>query len=159
MLKSLAKTNLTNRSLRDPFGEMRALMNRFWDDFGSNNLLSPEWVSEGRFNPKVELHESPEALEVTAELPGLEEKDIDLEVTKDYLNIKGEKRFESEKKEKNCHFSERVYGSFYRSIPLPSEVDREKVEANFKQGVLRVKLPKTPAAKTEVRKIAVKADR
>jgi HSP20 family protein len=159
MLKSLAKTNLPHRPLRDPFSEMRSLMNRFWEDFGSTSLLAPEWSAEGRFNPKIDLHESPEALEVTAELPGLEEKDIDLEVTKDALNIKGEKRFETEKKDKNCHFSERVYGSFYRSIPLPSEVDREKVEANFKQGLLKVRLPKTPAAKTEIRKISVKAEK
>ena len=159
MLKSLTKTGLTNRSLRDPWSDMRSLMNRMWEDFGSSSLLSPDWPAEGRFIPKIDLHESAEAIEVTAELAGLEEKDIDLEVTKDYLNIKGEKKYETEKKDKNCHFSERIYGSFYRSIPLPSEVDREKVEAHFKQGLLKVRLPKTPAAKTEVRKIAVRAEK
>ncbi len=161
MLKSLSKNLAPTpaRSSRDPLSEMRSLMSRFFEDLSLPRASWDDWTADGRFQPKVELHESPESIDVIVELAGIEEKDIDLEVTRDALSIRGEKHYETDKKEKNCHYSERAYGSFYRSIPLPAEVDREKAEAHFKQGLLKIKLPKSPAAKTDVRKIAVKVEK
>ncbi|RLC62978.1 MAG: Hsp20/alpha crystallin family protein, partial [Chloroflexi bacterium] len=90
---------------------------------------------------------------IKAEIPGVKDKDIDVSVEGDTLTIKGEKKAESEVKEENYHRSERYYGSFFRSIPLPSTGDAEKMEASYEDGVLEVSLPK--AAEVKPKKIPV----
>ncbi len=94
---------------------------------------------------------------MTAELPGMEEKDIQLTLENDSLIISGEKKNDVEEKGKNFHRVERSYGSFQRVIPLISEIQQEKVEAKFRNGVLNITLPKTPAAAKQTHKIEIKS--
>lgn len=107
-------------------------------------------------SPKVDLSEGDDAYEVTAELPGLDEKDIDVSITDRMLSIKGEKRDERDVDEKDYHLTERSYGAFRRSFTLPEDVDTDKTAATFKKGVLTIHLPKTRAAKSKRRKVTVK---
>ena len=100
--------------------------------------------------------ETEAGIEVTVELPGLEEKDIEVSLSDEALTIKGEKKVERKDEKKGYYISERSYGSVYRSIPLPAGVDSDKAEASFKNGVLTVKLPQRPEAKAKVKKIEVK---
>lgn len=150
-------------TLRDePFTNLQKAMNGLFDDFFNTDLFttSPTWrkaVQEAQiFQPKVNVRDSADKVEVTAELPGVDEKDIHLTVDKEYFRIKGEKRFEKEGNEDDRHYIERHYGSFERVIPLSAEVDREKTEASFKNGVLKVTLPKLAAHKNEPRRITIK---
>ncbi len=107
--------------------------------------------------PAIDLSEDEKAYKISAELPGIDAKDIDVSVTGDMLVLKGEKRQEKEEKDKNYHFSERTYGSFQRAFELPSSVDRNKVAADFSKGVLTITLPKTAEAQKPVKKIEVKS--
>lgn len=111
----------------------------------------------GAVAPRVDVCETDNELEVTAELPGMEEKDIDVSVTADALIIKGEKKSEREETRKGYYVSERTYGSFFRSVPLPPGVETDKANAQFKNGVLSVTLPKTAEAKSKVKKVEVKS--
>jgi HSP20 family protein len=96
---------------------------------------------------------------VTAELPGMTEKEIEVAASDNTLALKGEKRVEKEQKDKNYYLSERSYGSFQRSFTLPDGVDRDKISADFAKGVLTITMPKTAKAKEAAKKIAVKAAR
>lgn len=110
-----------------------------------------------RFAPRVDVSESDEAYTVRADLPGLEEKDIQVSLEEGVLSIQG--KVESEKKDENkegVRYVERAKGSFHRSIELPAEIDADKVTASYRQGVLTVTLPKRPEAKPEVRTIPIK---
>jgi len=142
--------------------EMDRLFDRFGTGFGFPSLrrmsdVEPAWRSSFSFSmPAIDMSETEKAYKISAELPGIDAKDIDVSVTGDMLVIKGEKRQEKEKKDKSYHFSERAYGSFQRAFDLPASVDRDKVAADFSQGVLTITLPKTaeaqrPAKKSEVR--------
>ncbi len=113
----------------------------------------------GDFIPRVDVKESDTEVTVSMELPGMEDKDIEVLVSGDSLTIRGEKREEVEDKETNYYRLERVYGSFQRVIPVPVEIDTKKVDASFKKGILHVKLPKTAQAKESVKKIAVKSEK
>lgn len=105
--------------------------------------------------PKLDLSETDQELHVTVELPGLKEADIDVEFTGDALRIRGEKKDERDEKQHNFHRVERTFGMFERIVPIPVDVDRDKVQAIFKHGVLNITLPKSVAAPT-TQKIAVK---
>lgn len=111
----------------------------------------------GRGGPKVDVAETDDTVEVTVELPGVDAKDLDLSLTETALTIKGERKSEREEKKKDYVLSERSWGSFVRTIPLPSAVAPDQADATFAKGVLTVTLPKAPEAKEKVRKIAVKA--
>jgi HSP20 family protein len=142
---------------RDPFAAVEAQMRRHFDDFFEGFDLAPfgkAW-HEGGLTPKVDVAETDDAVHVTADLPGLTENDIEVTLSDGHLHIRGEKHAEKEDKDKNYHRIERSYGSFQRSVALPAEVDREKVDASFKNGVLTVVLPKLHTA-TSGKKIAVK---
>jgi HSP20 family protein len=102
--------------------------------------------------PRIEISESEKEVQVTAELPGLEETDIQVELEKGVLAIRGEKKTETEDKDRL--FSERYYGRFERRIPL-DDIDQDKIDASFKNGVLNVTLPKSPTAQQKVRRIAI----
>jgi HSP20 family protein len=102
--------------------------------------------------PRIEISESEKEVQVTAELPGLEEKDIQVELEKGVLAIRGEKKTETQDKDRL--FSERYYGRFERRIPL-DDIDQDKIEASFRNGVLSVTLPKSPTAQQKVRRIAI----
>jgi HSP20 family protein len=104
--------------------------------------------------PSVEISNGEREIKVTAEVPGLEEKDIEVLLDDGVLTLKGEKRSEMEDKEKQ--FSERYYGRFERRIPVGYEIEEEKIDARFKNGVLSVTLPKTEKAQSQMKRIAIK---
>jgi HSP20 family protein len=145
--------------------EMDRLFDRFAGGFGFPWLRrmfdiepwQPWQAVSGLAAPAVEISEDEKTYKITAELPGLDAKDIDVSMSDHRLVLKGEKRAEKEEKNKNYHLSERCYGAFQRSFPLPDGIDREKVAADFAKGVLTVTLPKTVEAQKQTRKIEVKA--
>lgn len=144
--------------------EMDRLMDRFdvgfrWPSVRQLFDMSPLTQGETSFafnTPAVDVSEDDKGFKVTAELPGLDEKNIEVAVTNHRLSIKGEKRQEKEEKDKNHYLSERSYGSFTRSFNLPEGVDTDKIVAEFSKGVLTVTLPKTAEAQKQ-KKIDVKA--
>jgi HSP20 family protein len=145
---------------RDPFYALHRRMDRLFDDFFNNFSLTRfgDWgESWGAFNPRIDLSETDKEFKVSAELPGLDENDIEVSLTQNTLTIKGEKKEEKEDKDQNYYRMERSYGSFQRTIPLPYEVESNKVEATFKKGVLTVTLPKTAEAQKHTKKINIKA--
>ncbi len=113
-------------------------------------LGEPKWpdvLGMGEWSPSLDLSETKDALVVKLEVPGLDPKDIQLELQESLLTVKGEKKQEKEEKDERYHRVERSYGAFARSVRLPVAVDGSKVTATFKNGLLTVTLPKTPAAK------------
>lgn len=139
-----------------PFRElerMRREMDRLWDSFFERRPARAEEVSE--WLPSLDLSETKNEFVVKAELPGIDPKDIDISLTNDILTIKGEKKQEKEEKEENYHLIERSYGSFTRAIRIPGQVQSDKITASFKNGVLKVVLPKTEEAKKKEIKIKV----
>ncbi len=112
-------------------------------------------TGDGQLTPRIDVSETDQAFEVQAELPGMEEKDVELLLQDHVLTIRGEKKFEKEEKRKNYHMVERQYGSFQRSFELPDIVDEAKIAARFDKGVLCVTLPKSAKAKEASRKIAI----
>jgi len=129
--------------LLDPFAGLGALGRWFGDH------------SPGRFLPRVDVVDRGAALEVTAELPGMTRDEIVLSIAEGALTLSGEKRVESSSTESGCYRVERSYGSFHRSIPLPSDVDRDRVDAVFADGVLKITLPKTDAG-SGARKVPIR---
>lgn len=138
-----------------PMQVLRRDFNRFFGELGDvwrhqvrSALLEPpltrdlNWAS----TPAVDIVEKDKAYEVTAELPGMDEKNIEVKVANGTLCIKGEKEEDKEDKRKDYHLSERRYGSFERRFQIPEGVDADKIEAKFSKGVLTVSLPKTAAA-------------
>lgn len=151
-------------SLRDehPFNLFRDQFNHLFDDFFFGRELAPFRAAEpwfGTFQPHIDVKESDKEITVSAELPGMDEKDIEVLLSSDSLTIKGEKKEEKEEKEKSYYRMERRYGSFQRVIPLPVEIDTKKVDASFKKGILNVRLPKTAQAKAAAKKIPVKSEK
>ena len=107
--------------------------------------------------PKIEVVESDDAVSVSAELPGLDEDDIEVDVSEDgYLTIRGEKRNNIEEKRDGRYFSERSYGIISRTVPLPMDIDVKKSSASFVKGVLKINVPKTSDAKQKIKKLQIK---
>ena len=106
--------------------------------------------------PAVDIADNAKAYEITAELPGMDEKNVEVKFSDGTLIIRGEKKDEKEEKNKDYHLSERRYGAFQRSFSVPDGVDAEKIEAAFKNGILTVTLPKTPEAQKKEKKIEIK---
>jgi HSP20 family protein len=125
----------------DPFAMMRRLSEEMDRAFGSTFGLARSMGQTGIWSPAIEVRERDNTLEITAELPGLTKDDVKLQVTHEQIVIEGEKKREEEKKEEGYHRTERVYGRFYRAIPLPDGADPEKAKAEFKDGVLRATIP------------------
>ena len=126
-----------------------------FDDFFGESRLTPRREMAAGFWPQVDVTETDKEIKVSADIPGVEPKDIDVSVEDGMLIIKGEKKYEREEKEKGQHRMERSYGSFERAIELPTEVDESKAKAEFKKGVLRLTLPKRPGAPSRRKKIPV----
>ena len=139
-----------------PFGDferMRRDIDRLWNSFFERGTLRGE---DGReWLPSLDVAETKNEIVVKAEVPGLEPKDIDISLSDGLLTIKGEKKQEREEKEENYHLVERNYGSFTRSIRLPNEVQSNKINASYKNGVLKIVLPKSEEAKKKEFKIKV----
>jgi HSP20 family protein len=153
-------------ALRQPFESLRREVDRLFDDFSlgfpsTSRLFSMEpWLRHGAalvgMAPAIDVVEKEKAYELTAELPGMDDKNIEVAVSDNRLTIKGEKKEEKEEKEKNYYLSERRYGSFQRSFDLPAGVEADKIDAKFSKGVLTITLPKSAEAQKKQRKIAVK---
>lgn len=145
----------------EPFREMAGLhgrLNRMFPDsfFGRMGSLLEDSTVVRNWAPVVDIYETENEVVLKAELPGMEKKDIHLEVRDHTLTLSGERKHEKEEKEENFHRVERSYGKFYRSFSLPSTVDTEKVKANMKEGVLEIKLPKVEEAKPKAIEIESK---
>lgn len=140
-----------------PFERMHEEMDRLFEDFLPQFSDRRELESRMKGLAQIDLSETDDALEIDVDLPGVKEGDIDVTFRDGALFITGERKHESEEKKKNYYRSERSYGSFSRSITLPCDVEADQIDARFKKGVLKIMLPKSPAAKESQRKIEIRA--
>ena len=150
-------------------GDLDRMVNRFfpegWPFMNVGNLMDFEPMRAMRSSPlgammesaKTDVSETDSEFEISMELPGIDEKDIELGISDGVLTLKAEKKAEREEKKKDYHLSERSFGSVRRSFRIPEGVDTDKIKAAFSKGVLEVTLPKTKEAKAKQRKIPVKA--
>jgi len=147
-----------------PLEHLRREIDRVFEDFTMNPLRSfrrpafePFWLPDSWIGaPAVDLVEQDKAFELTAELPGLDVKNVEVKIANGVLTIKGEKQEDEVEKNKDFQLRERRFGSFERALRIPETVDSDKIEASFKNGVLTVTLPKTAEAQKPVKKIGVK---
>jgi HSP20 family protein len=135
------------------FERMRRDMDRLWGSFFQRGARRTDEDTE--WLPSLDVAETKDEIVVKAEVPGMDPKDIDISLSDGLLTIKGEKKQEREEKEEDYHLVERSYGTFTRSIRLPKEVRRDKISASYKNGVLKVTLPKSEEAKQKEIKIKV----
>lgn len=160
MSKDVSRPESSLAPLGWPFRSLQREVNRVFRDFFDEASLPETGFASaftGGIAPKMDIAETEKAFEVTAELPGIDEKDVDISVSDGVLTIKGEKKAEKEEKDKNYHRIERSYGSFQRSLALPPTVNEDAIEASFKNGVLKIVLPKTAKAVEKAKKIQVKS--
>lgn len=140
-----------------PFVSLQREMNRLLDGFVQSwDPDAPDRFSG--FSPRIDMTEDEKSIKVSAELPGITDKDIEVSLSHDSLTIRGEKKSGKEERRQNYFYAERSFGSFNRTIPIPREIETDKVQAQFKKGILTVTMPKTTAAVKEARKIAVTAE-
>jgi HSP20 family protein len=161
--KSGKKSVPIQKSQGDPFGSLHQEINRVFENFSrgffdmspfSTNLIEPAGMAG--FSPRVDIKESDKEIEVSAELPGMDEKDVQVSLTNNELVIRGEKKVEKEEKGKEWYRMERSYGSFHRAIALPEGIDANRAEATFKKGLLTVSVPRRANAnKGEAKKITI----
>ena len=141
----------------DPFMTLHREMNRLFDDVFRGFDMAPFGSLSGAGRtigwPQVEVSETDKDLRISAELPGMDEKDVEVLMQDRVLTIRGEKKSEVEDKERS--FSERYYGRFERRIPLGQDVDEDKIEAAFKNGVLMITVPRTAQAASQIKRIAI----
>ncbi len=168
-VKTESKEPATARKAWNPFENLRQEVDRLFDDFSGGMWRSPFRRSlfdiepfrrsEAAFGgvPAVDVTETDKAYEITAELPGMDEKNVEVKFADGVLTIKGEKQEEKEEKKKDYYLSERSFGSFQRAFQVPDGVDADKIDASFKNGVLTVTMPKSAEAQKSEKKIAVKA--
>jgi HSP20 family protein len=140
----------------DPFTAMRREMDRWFDEMTKGMSLARPAPGMGVMAPRVDVKETERGLEVHAELPGVAEKDVEVQLADGVLTIRGEKKQDHEEKEKGYYLMERSYGGFMRQIPLPVEVEEDKVEARFDKGVLTVTLPRSTRAEARTRTIEIR---
>lgn len=140
----------------EPFRELSTLqdrMNRLFNaQFGK---VAEENLSAASFMPPVDVYEDENNLQLKLEVPGVEEKDLDIRIENNFLTVRGERKFEKEEKEQNFHRIERRYGSFSRSFQLPTTVNSEDVRAEYVNGVLKINLAKRAEAKPKQIKVSI----
>jgi HSP20 family protein len=134
----------------NPFDSLQREIDRVFDEFGKGFPA----FGAGNLTPTVDVSESDKEIEITAELPGLEDKDVQVNIADNVLTIRGEKKAEKEDKNKNYHVVERSYGSFVRTLALPDGVDPGSIKATLSKGVLKVTVPKP--APSQVKKVEIK---
>ncbi|MBD3259870.1 Hsp20 family protein [Candidatus Woesearchaeota archaeon] len=145
------------KDLWDPFEEMkkfREKMDRMMEDFWSKerSLMKNMGVKE----LSVDIEDKKNQIEINADLPGMDKKDIDVTVEKDRVEIKAKKKKETKEKKKNYYRQERAYSGFYRAFSLPAVVNPDKAKSSFKNGVLKITLPKTKSLPKKSKKLAIK---
>src|SRR5512146_2984885 len=132
----------------DPFRELATVQDRmnrlFQDSFGQTR---EEGLTTAAFAPAVDIYEDEHNITLKVEVPGIDEKDIDIRLENNTLTVRGERKFEKEEKEENFHRVERRYGSFFRAFTLPNTVDPESVNADYENGLLKIRLAKKAEAK------------
>ena len=143
-----------------PLAGLHREMNQLFEDFfrGLDLPLARSFAHLGGFVPSVDVRETDKQVIVSAELPGMDEKDIHVELADDGLTIRGEKKTETEEDAEGLHRHERTYGSFQRLVAIPVQVQEAKATAKFKNGVLTVTLPKAPEAQAKRKRIQIKTD-
>ena len=142
----------------DPFRELNTItdrMNRLFQDSFGQAGRSEEGLTTANFVPPVDIYEDEHSVTVKMEVPGIDQKDIDVRVENNTLVVRGERKFEKDEKEENFHRIERRYGSFYRAFSLPTTVDTENVSADYDSGVLKIKLAKKAEAKPKQIKVNI----
>ena len=143
----------------DPFRDLLSIqneMNKLFDSSVSKSLDRKDVFDGGFWAPAVDIHDEKDSYLIKADLPGVKQNEIDISVDDDTLTLKGDRKVEKEEKDKNYYRSERVYGAFQRSFALPSSVDATKIAANYKDGVLEIRIPKTEEVKKKQIKVEVK---
>jgi len=150
----MENSSLAPWSRRSELTGFRREMDRLFDRFFEGWPFRPSGA-EGAWAPSVDVSETANKVVVKAEVPGMDAKDIDITITGDILSIRGERKQEKEEKDENFHRIERSYGAFSRSIRLPAEVEKDKVDAAYKDGMLKITMSKTK--KASQKKIEVKA--
>lgn len=145
-----------------PLMTLQRRMNRMFDDFFTDfDDLAPvpfRGMRTAHFTPRIDVAENDKEYTLTAELAGIDEKDVEISVVDNVLTISGEKKTEREEKDAKCCLTERSYGKFSRSVALGEEVDQDNIDASFKKGILTVHLPKIPEPKVEPKKIEIKSE-
>lgn len=139
----------------DPFREFATLQDRLNRVFQESPAQRDELMTTGTFIPPVDVYEDEHKITLKLEVPGIEEKDLDVRVENTTLTVRGERKFEREEKEENFHRIERRYGSFSRSFTLPNSIDTENVRASYENGVLRLELAKRAEAKPKQIKVNI----
>ena len=139
----------------DPFRELAQLQNRVNRLFQEANVGQEEGLNTTSFVPPVDIYETEHSIVLKLEVPGVEQKDLDIRIENNTITIRGERKFEKEVKEENFHRVERRYGSFQRSFSLPNTVNPEQVSADYENGVLKVTLAKRAEAKPKQIKVNV----
>ena len=147
---------------RDPFSSFRHEMDRLFDDFfapatGEGRNAAASGQAAALVRPNIDVDETDQAYRVSAELPGLTEKEVELNLRDNTLTISGEKRSEREEEKGGRRYAERSFGRFERTIPFPVEVDADRIDAVFRNGVLTVTLPKNEKAQDKTRRIEVRS--
>ncbi|GIL01310.1 MAG: molecular chaperone Hsp20 [Alphaproteobacteria bacterium] len=160
--RKAAATPHAKGEIWSPFESLRQEIDRLFEDFAPSRWRLPraadiDWPPAWQVAPAMDIVEKDGAFEITAELPGIDEKNVEIKLANGTLTIKGEKSEEKEEKGKEYYLSERRYGAFQRSFRLPDGVDADRIAATFAKGVLTVTLPKTAEAKKSARKIDVKS--
>ncbi|HXJ00702.1 MAG TPA: Hsp20/alpha crystallin family protein [Micropepsaceae bacterium] len=150
-----------------PFEQLHQQIDRLFNDYDGDVWSNwprgsvfeqPTWRDDLAANvPAVDVVEKEQSYEISAELPGLAQKDVEVSLANSTLTIKGEKKEEKEEKARGYYVSERHYGSFTRSFRVPEGIDADKIEAHFRNGVLTIALPKTAEAQAQEKKITIKA--
>jgi HSP20 family protein len=146
---------LPGMEMWEPFASLRREMDRMFEGFSREYGWGAPAVAGTGEVPRIDVSETDAELKIEAELPGVDEKDLELVLSNGRLTIKGEKKAEKEEKKKDYHLVERSYGSFSRSIGLPFEADPGQVKASFAKGVLTVTVPKPPEVKAKAKKIPI----
>ena len=139
----------------DPFRELNALQNRLSRLFEEQYGGREEALTAGAFVPPVDIYEDEHSIQLKLEVPGIDQKDLDVKVENNVLTIRGERKFEKEENEENFRRVERQYGSFTRTFTLPNTVDAENVQASYDKGILKIALPKKAEAKPKRIKVNV----
>lgn len=156
----------TQTRYTDPFSQIRQEIDRIFESafsgfgfpsIGFGRELTPMAQSDW-LRPTLDIGASDKDYTISVELPGVDEKDVQLELTNDSLKIKGEKKQQKEEKEKNYYRMERSYGSFQRVLSLPEDVDKDNIKAVYKNGIMNITIPRKAAPKSEIRQIEIKTN-
>ncbi|MDD3620001.1 MAG: Hsp20/alpha crystallin family protein [Desulfobulbaceae bacterium] len=165
VLRADAPQALPESGVLNPIVQLHREMDRLFDNafrgFGLSPLRSDFFTpltASGLLKPQVDIGATDKEYSITVEVPGVDEKDVRVEIANNTLTIRGEKKQEKEEKDKNYYRVERSYGSFQRVLSLPEDADQDGVKASFKKGVLTIAMPRKPLPKAEVKQIEIKSD-